>query len=339
MHVGPILIVDDEPQNLAALEQILSPHHLLVFARNGAEALAAVQKHRPSLVLLDIEMPDMSGYAVCRALKASQATENIPVIFVSGLSAVGDEATGFEVGAVDYIVKPVSPPIVLARVRTHLSLVRASHLERSHYDAIHMLGEAGHYNDNDTGVHIWRMAAYAGALAQACGLSPELCKQIELAAPMHDTGKIGISNVILQKPGKLDAAEWVEMKKHPRIGHDILSKSDAPLFLLAAEIALRHHERWDGTGYPDHLAGEAIALSARIVALADVFDALVTKRPYKAPWPIERVLATLRESAGSHFEPRLVQLFESILPRILAIKAAWDLKEPENIHPSESSLP
>jgi putative two-component system response regulator len=339
MPASPILIVDDEPQNLAALEHILSPHHVLVFARNGAEALAAVHKHHPCLILLDIEMPDMNGYAVCRALKANPATENIPVIFISGKSTVGDETAGFEVGAVDYIVKPVSPPIVLARVRTHLSLVRASHLERSHHDAIHMLGEAGHYNDNDTGVHIWRMAAYAGALAQAVGLAPELCQQIELAAPMHDTGKIGIPNAILKKPGKLDAAEWAEIKKHPRIGHDILAKSNAPLFVLAAEIALRHHERWDGTGYPDGLAGELIPLSARIVALADVFDALVTKRPYKAPWPIERVLATLRESAGSHFEPRLVQLFESILPRILAIKAAWDLKEPENIHPSESSLP
>lgn len=339
MPASPILIVDDEPQNLAALEHILSPHHVLVFARNGGEALSAVHKHHPSLILLDIEMPDMNGYAVCRALKANPATENIPVIFISGKSTVGDETAGFEVGAVDYIVKPVSPPIVLARVRTHLSLVRASHLERSHYDAIHMLGEAGHYNDNDTGVHIWRMAAYAGALAQAAGLAPELCQQIELAAPMHDTGKIGIPNAILKKPGKLDAAEWAEIKKHPRIGHDILAKSNAPLFVLAAEIALRHHERWDGTGYPDGLTGESIPLSARIVALADVFDALVTKRPYKAPWPIERVLATLRESAGSHFEPRLVQLFESILPRILAIKAAWDLKEPDNTHRSESGLP
>ena len=329
MQLNPILIVDDEPQNLAVLEHILSPHHLLVFARNGGEALAAVHKHRPSLILLDIEMPDMNGYAVCRTLKADTATENIPVIFISGKSAVGDEATGFEVGAVDYIVKPVSPAIVLARVRTHLSLVRASHLEKSYHDAIHMLGEAGHYNDNDTGVHIWRMAAYASALAQACGLEPELCQQIELAAPMHDTGKIGISNAILKKPGKLDASEWLEMKTHPRIGHDILAKSDAPLFVLAAEIALRHHERWDGTGYPDGLASAAIPQSARIVALADVFDALVTKRPYKQPWPIDQVMTTLRESAGSHFEPHLVQVFESILPRILAIKAVWDLKEHE----------
>lgn len=327
MQVGPILIVDDEPQNLAVLEHILSPHHLLVFARDGDEALLAVQKHRPSLILLDIEMPGMNGYAVCRALKTNPATENIPVIFISGKSAEGDEATGFEVGAVDYIVKPVSPAIVLARVRTHLSLVRASHLEKSYHDAIHMLGEAGHFNDNDTGVHIWRMAAYASALAQACGLAPELCQQIELAASMHDTGKIGISNAILKKPGKLDAAEWLEMKTHPRIGHDILAKSDAPLFVLAAEIALRHHERWDGTGYPDGMAGATIPLSARIVALADVFDAMVTKRPYKQPWPIDQVMTTLQDSAGSHFEPRLVQVFESILPRILAIKAVWDSKE------------
>ncbi len=327
MPIGPILIVDDEPQNLAALEQILSDTYLLVFARNGAEALTAVHKHAPSLILLDIEMPGMDGYAVCRQLKANVGTEDIPVIFVSGLSTVGDEATGFDVGAVDYIVKPVSPPIVRARVRTHLSLVRASHLEQSHNDAIHMLGEAGHFNDNDTGVHIWRMAAYAGALAQASGLPIEVCKQIELAAPMHDTGKIGISNAILKKPGKLDAAEWVEMKTHPRIGHDILAKSHAPLFVMAAEIALRHHERWDGSGYPDGLAGTAIPESARIVTMADVFDALAMKRPYKEPWPIDRVMATLHESSGSHFEPRLVQIFEAILPRILEIKATWDCTE------------
>lgn len=334
MHTSPILIVDDEPHNLAALEHILSPDHVLVFARHGVEALAAIQKHHPCLVLLDIDMPVMNGYDVCRALKANPATDNIPVIFISGKSTVGDETKGFEVGAVDYIVKPVSPAIVRARVRTHLSLVRASHLEKSYFDAIHMLGEAGHYNDNDTGVHIWRMAAYAGALAKACGLATELCQQIELAAPMHDTGKIGVANHILKKAGKLDADEWVEMKKHPRIGHDILSKSDAPLFVLAAEIALRHHERWDGTGYPDGLSGVAIPQSARIVALADVFDALAMRRPYKDSWPVDRVMTTLRDSSGSHFEPRLVHVFDAILPQILQIKAAWDDKEADTTKPA-----
>lgn len=327
MPNGPILIVDDEPHNLAALQQILSRDHRLVFARNGVEALAAAFKHKPSMVLLDIQMPEMDGYATCRALKADPRTEAVPVIFVTSLSEVGEEEAGFAVGAVDYIVKPVSPAIVRARVRTHLSLVRAALLERSYNDAIHMLGEAGHFNDTDTGAHIWRMAAYAGALAAARGWSPDACKQIELAAPMHDTGKLCISDTILRKPGPLDAAEWAIMKTHPRMGHDILSKSEAPVFKLAAEVALRHHEWWDGSGYPDGLVGMEIPESARIVALADVFDALAVRRSYKGAWPIERVVATLREGAGNHFEPAMVDTFVAILPRILEIKTIWDERE------------
>lgn len=327
MANGPILIVDDEPQNLAALERILSGSYRLVFARNGAETIAAARKHAPALILLDIQMPDMDGYAVCRLLKNDAQTSNIPVIFVTGLSESGDEAAGFEVGAVDYIVKPVSPAVVSARVRTHLSLVKAARLEQSYRDAIYMLGEAGHHNDNDTGVHIWRMADYSQALANACGWSSETCNLIALAAPMHDTGKIGIPDSVLKKPGPLDAAEWVIMKTHCRMGFDILTKSEAPVFQLAAEIALRHHERWDGSGYPDGLAGTSIPESARIVALADVFDALTMKRPYKDPWPIERVMATMRESAGSHFEPRLVDIFDAILPQILQIQALWGDRE------------
>ncbi|MES2879084.1 MAG: HD domain-containing phosphohydrolase [Pseudomonadota bacterium] len=327
MPSGPILIVDDEPQNLAALEQILSGKYPLVFARNGAEAITAARKHVPSLILLDIEMPEMDGYATCRQLKDDRRTASIPVIFVTSLAGVGDEAAGFEAGAVDYIVKPVSPAVVCARVRTHLSLVLTTRLEQSYRDAIYMLGEAGHFNDNDTGVHIWRMAAYAGALAEACGWAIETSKLIELAAPMHDTGKIGIPHAILKKPGKLDAQEWVVMRTHSRIGHDILAKSDAPVFQMAAEIALRHHERWDGSGYPDGLAGEAIPESARIVALADVFDALSMKRPYKEAWPLEQVLAALKDNAGSHFEPRLVSVFLSILARILDIQAMWTQRQ------------
>ena len=324
MGNAPILIVDDEPQNLAALRQILAGQYDLVFARNGRDALTAVDKHAPCLILMDIEMPEMDGYTVCLALKANPRTEHIPVIFVTGLFDVGDEASGFAAGAVDYIVKPVSPPIVRARVATHLSLVRATRLEESYRDAIYMLGEAGHYNDTDTGVHIWRMAAYARTLAAACGWDSEACQMIELAAPMHDTGKVGIPDTILRKPGKLDAREWEIMKTHTRIGHDILSKSDAPVFKMAAEIALRHHEKWDGSGYPDGLAGDSIPESARIVALADVFDALTMKRPYKEAWPLDRVLAALRQDPGSHFEPRLVEVFNSILPQVLEIGARWD---------------
>ena len=324
MSDRPILIVDDEPQNLAALQQILISDYKLVFARTGTDALAAALKHAPRMVLLDIEMPDMNGYAVCRALKNDPRTADIPVIFVTTLSEVGDEARGFAVGAVDYIIKPVSPAIVLARVRTHLSLVQATLLRQSYHDAIYMLGEAGHYNDTDTGSHIWRMAAYAGALARAVGWNAEACEQLMFAAPMHDTGKIGIPNAILRKVGQLDQDEWAIMMTHARMGHSILSKSRSPLFQMAAEIALRHHEKFDGSGYPDQLAGEQIPESARIVAIADVFDALASKRPYKEAWPLDRVLQTLQEGAGHHFDPRLVDRFVSIMPEIIAIKSLWE---------------
>lgn len=327
MPFKPILIVDDEPLNLAALRQVLEDHYPLAFANSGSMALEAARRVHPSLILLDVQMPEIDGLQVCRQLKADPVLESIPVIFVTSLSDAWDEAQGFAAGAVDYITKPISPFVVLARVRSHLSLVRTDRLEKSYREAISMLGTAGHYNDTDTGVHIWRMAAYAHAIAKAAGWSEEDCNHLELAAPMHDTGKIGIPGEILRKPAKLDAAEWDIMKTHTRIGYEILSKSDAPVFQLAAEVALRHHEKWDGSGYPDGLAGEAIPESARIVALADVFDALTMKRPYKEPWPIEKTVAQIREGACNHFEPRLVELFSDILPKLLEIRARWNTQE------------
>ena len=322
-----ILIVDDEPQNLAALRQILADEYRLIFARDADQALRTAHQFIPALILLDVRMPGTDGFEACRRLKANPRTHQIPVVFVTSLSDVGDEVRGFEAGAVDYIIKPFSAAVVLVRVRTHISLVRSTLLEQSYRDAVQMLGAAGHYNDTDTGVHIWRMAAFAGALARRIGWDSEACEQLELAAPMHDTGKIGIPNAIIRKPGPLDADEWVIMRTHSQIGHSILSKSNSPVFRVAAEIALHHHEKWGGGGYPNGLAGETIPESARIVALADVFDALSTKRPYKEAWPVERVVDTIREGAGSHFEPRLLDTFLTMLPDILSIKAEWDTRE------------
>jgi putative two-component system response regulator len=319
----PVLIVDDAPENLAAMRQILSDAYPLVFAGSGGAALAAARKHLPSLILLDIQLPDMSGYEVCRQLKSDRQTEDIPVVFVTSLSEVGDEAAGFDAGGVDYILKPVSPPLLLARVRNHLALVKTTRLAKSHREAISMLGEAGHFNDTDTGVHIWRMAAYARALANGLGWAKDDCERLELAAPMHDTGKLGVPQAILRKPGPLDEQEWAVMKSHTRIGHGILCKSEAPLFRLAAEISLRHHEKWNGLGYPDGLAGTDIPQSSRIVALADVFDALCMKRPYKEAWPIDKVVQHIEAESGTHFEPALVQVFKRTLPQLLDIQRQW----------------
>ena len=327
MTHGPLLLVDDEVTNLANLRAILAGEYPLMLARSGAEAIGLAVKHQPALILLDIQMPELDGYAVCRALKADPRTVGIPVIFVTALSEVGNEEAGFAAGGVDYLIKPVSAGIVRARVRTHLSLVNTKELEKRSRDAIFMLGKAGHYNDADTGAHIWRMAAYTRELAATIGWSPAECDLLELAAAMHDTGKIGIPDAILRKPGRLDPDEWTAMKTHCVIGFAILSSSEAPVFRLAAEIARYHHERWDGSGYLEGLAGEAIPESARIVAVADVFDALSMKRPYKEVWPLERVMATLRAGAGSHFDPSLIAAFEGCLPRILELKADWDQRQ------------
>lgn len=323
MSLQTILIVDDEPANLALMQTILADSYTLVFARNGAETLAAITKHQPALVLLDVGLPDINGYDLCRKIKRLDTAQGLQVIFVTSFADSAHEEAGFEAGGVDYISKPVLPHIVRARVSAHLSMVRATVLEQSYRDAILMLGQAGHYNDTDTGAHIWRMAAYARLLAQACGWDADRCTQLELAAPMHDTGKIGIPQDILRKPGPLDAQEWVVMKTHTQIGCDILSMSAAPVFKLAAEVALHHHEKWDGSGYPGGLKGEKIPKSARIVAVADVFDALSMKRPYKEPWAAAKILDYIQTGAGAHFEPSLVHIFCDILPQFLDIQALW----------------
>jgi len=321
-----ILIVDDEPNNLQLLRQILREAYSLSFAKNGEEALASVAKKRPDLVLLDIMMPQMDGYETCRHLKSDPETKDIPVIFVTAMGEIKDESLGFEVGAVDYITKPVSSAVVKARVKTHLSLVQVGALEQSQKDAVFMLGDAGHFNDTDTGVHIWRMAQYSQALAKGAGWDAERCRLLQLAAPMHDTGKIGIPDAVLKKPAKLDPEEWEIMKSHSEIGYGVLSKSKAPLFQLAAEIALYHHEKWDGSGYPEGLKGKDIPQAAQIVAVADVFDALSMKRPYKEAWPMEQVVQEIKKGSGQHFDPELITVFEAILPELLEIKALWDSK-------------
>ncbi|HVC46965.1 MAG TPA: HD domain-containing phosphohydrolase [Terracidiphilus sp.] len=319
-----ILAVDDEPNNLQVLRQILRDHYHVLYATSGVRALEAAERHRPNLVLLDIMMPDMAGYEVCSRLKTNPLTQNIPVIFVTSMGEVEDEARGFDVGAVDYVQKPVSAAVLLRRIETHLSLVRANAVEQSYRQAIFMLGEAGHYNDADTGRHTWRMAGYSRVLAAAAGWTPQWAQNMELAASLHDAGKIGVPESILRAPRRLTAEEWEVMKQHTEIGFRILSKCSGPIFTLAAEIARYHHEHWDGSGYPFGLAGNSIPESSRIVAVADVFDALTVRRPYKEAWTMEASLEEIRHIAGSHLEPRLVRLFEDVLPEILHIRRKWE---------------
>lgn len=318
-----LLVVDDEPANLQVLRHILQEDYRLLFAKDGTKALELAAREKPELILLDVMMPGMTGYQVCAQLKATPATSAIPVIFVTALADVEDEAQGFAAGAVDYITKPVSPAIVKARVRTHLSLVRVEELRETRLQIVQRLGLAAEYKDNETGLHVIRMSHYSRVLALAAGFSEAQVEELLNAAPMHDVGKIGIHDAVLRKPGKLDGEEWEVMKQHAQIGADIIGEHPSGLLRMAREIALNHHEKWDGSGYPRGIGGAEIPVEARIIAIADVFDALTSERPYKKAWPVEQAVQLLRTEAGRHFDPELVELFLGQLPAILEIKERW----------------
>ena len=249
------------------------------------------------------------------------------------MSEVEDEQKGFEAGGVDYITKPVSPPLVQARVATHLRLHaherhltklvrdRTSELEATRLEIIRRLGRAAEFKDDETGQHVIRMSHYTRILAEAAGMPADEVDVLFNAAPMHDIGKIGIPEAILLKPGKLLPDEWKIMQKHPAIGAGIIGRHEHPLLNTARIVALTHHEKWDGSGYPRGLAGEKIPLVGRIVAIADVFDALTSERPYKQAWPVEEAIDFLQKQSGSHFDPRLVALFIAKLPEVMQVRA------------------
>jgi len=318
-----LLLVDDEPANLQVLRNILADQYRLLFARDGERALELACQETPDMILLDVMMPGKSGYEVCQALKQNDDTSRIPVIFVTALADVSDEARGFELGAVDYITKPVSPPIVRARVRNHLSLVRVDELVQTRLAVVQRLGRAAEYKDNETGLHVIRMSHFSKLIALAAGTGEAWADTLLNAAPMHDVGKIGIPDAILQKPGKLDASEWAVMQSHAQIGAEIIGEDGSELLKMAREVALNHHEKWDGSGYPAGLKGNGIPLSARIVALADVFDALTSKRPYKQAWSVDDATGLIREQSGRHFDPELVDAFFRCLPDILIVRDHW----------------
>lgn len=328
-----ILIVDDVPANIDVLSEILRPTYQIKIAINGAMALKiAMAPSPPDLILLDIMMPGMSGYEVCEKLKDNLKTRNIPVIFVSAMDEVENETKGFELGAVDYITKPVSPAIVQARVKTHLNLFdqnrvlenkvreRTAEIDDTRLRIIHCLGAASEYRDEETGNHIFRMSNYSRVIALAFGLGMEEANLLLQAAPMHDVGKIGIPDRILLKPGKLDLEEWEIMKTHTTVGAQIIGEHPSELLKIARQVALSHHEKWDGTGYPYGLSGEDIPLSSRIVMIADVFDALTSERPYKKAWSEADAIAEIEQGSGRHFDPKLVVAFTEALPQILNIK-------------------
>ena len=317
-----ILLVDDEPTNLRVLKQILQQDYRLAYAKNGAEAISVAQKESPDLILMDVMMPVMTGFEACKALKAAPETQGIPIIFVTALSDEVDEAKGLEMGAVDYISKPISPAVVKARVKTHLSLVSVQELRDTRLQIIQRLGRASEYKDNETGMHVIRMSHYAKILALGYGYSEKSADELFHAAPMHDIGKIGIPDSIILKPGKLTDDEFELMKQHTVFGAEILGECESGLLKVAKSVALYHHEKWDGSGYPHGLKEYDIPTEARLVALADVFDALTSERPYKDAWPIDKTLDYIRQQSGRQFEPKIVEILEQSIEQLIEFKDA-----------------
>lgn len=345
-----ILVVDDDDRNLRLMEALLAPlKHEVVLARNGIEALEKVEENPPDLIMLDILMPGMDGFEVARRLKSDEKRKIIPIVMVTALGGIEDRVKALDAGADDFLTKPVDKSELIARVRSLLKVkayndhmlnyqrelekvvtTRTRQLQKAlnsvkkaSLETIHRLSRAAEYKDEDTGAHIIRMSRYAAAIASEIGLNKKTVETIFYAAPMHDVGKIGIPDRILLKAGRLSPEEWEIMKQHTIIGARILEGSSTGFIKLAEIIALTHHEKWDGTGYPRGLKGSQIPLAGRIAALADVFDALTSKRPYKKPLSIEESLEIIREESGKHFDPRLVKAFLNIKDEILSIKEKY----------------
>ncbi len=353
-----VLIVDDSPENIVVLSEVLQPHYRVRAANSGEKALrAAISEPRPDIVLLDVMMPVMDGYQVFEHLRSEPSTKDIPVIFVTALDSIESELHGLDVGAVDYITKPVVPSITLARVRNQLELKQARDLlsdhnhhlevevERRMQDneliqtvGIRALAHLAEIRDPETGNHILRTQGYIRQLALGLRDHPRFRdtltdRYIELltrSAPLHDIGKVGIPDAVLQKPGPLTPAEWAIMKTHSRLGADAieLAERDAPRpveFLgLAKEIARWHHEKWDGSGYPDGLVGDAIPVSARLMAVSDVFDALISQRVYKSPMSLAQARDVIVAGRGSHFDPDATDTFLQSIDRFVEIARRYN---------------
>ena len=352
-----ILVVDDTPDNIALLSALLKDRYKVRAANNGERALAiAAGQPRPDLILLDIMMPGMNGYEVCERLKIDPHTADIPVIFLTAKVQVEDEEFGLRLGAVDYITKPISPPIVLARVETHLTLKRARQFlqDRNAYleaevwrrsrevmaiqeVTIMAMASLAETRDNATGNHIRRTQHYVRVLAQhlrhhprfAAALNDETIELLFKSAPLHDIGKVGIPDRILLKPGRLTPDEFEIMKTHAALGRDAIAAAERCLdtpdsFLrFAREIAYSHQEKWDGSGYPEGLWGEQIPLSARLMAVADVYDALISRRIYKPALPHEQAVTMIREGRDQHFDPDIVDAFLECAEQFRTIAARF----------------
>ena len=339
-----ILIIDDEPANLKLLERMLrgQGYQGLVLVDDPRDVIDLYRAARPDLILLDINMPHLDGYQVMEQLQALNDPLLPPIVILTAQHGKDYLLRALAAGARDFIAKPFDRTEMLMRVRNLLDAQlahrlmhdqkkllegmvreRTAELRRTQLQVVQRLGMAAEYRDEETGFHILRMSHITALLARAIGWSEADSDLILNASPMHDIGKIGIPDAILLKPGKFEPAEWEIMKTHASIGGKLLAGDDSALMSMAREIALTHHEKWDGSGYPNGLAGAAIALSGRLAALADVFDALTSERPYKKAWTVEAAVQLIQDTSGKHFDPALVKVFMQELPKILQIRERY----------------
>jgi putative two-component system response regulator len=331
-----ILAVDDAPELLVLMAKVLAADYEVETAENGPAALmAAAATPQPELVLLDIEMPGMNGFDVCKAMKENPATAGIPVIFLTGKGESKDEMHGLQLGAVDYVHKPINTAVLKLRVGAQLALAnrraaleglvreRTAKLETAHTELISCLGRAMECHESAAaGNRFQRMGLYAKLLAQASGAKPAACEMLEKVAPMHDIGKLAVPAEILRRAGALSAPDWERVRRHPEYGAAIIGKQDDPLLNLARIIALTHHERWDGSGYPKGLKGEAIPWPGRLVAVADAFEAMTTTQFYRAPMTVEQAAQEILRHAGTRYDPKIVEAFKKALPTMRKVHAA-----------------
>lgn len=344
LKTAKILIVDDQAPNVVLLEKILQAegYDQIVTTTDSRQVAELYVRHHFDLVLLDLNMPYLTGFDVMQQLNELEPDSYVPVLVLTAQPDMKTRLRALESGARDFLTKPFDRLEVLSRIRNMLEVrmmhnqirdqnrileekvqERTRELADTRFEIIRRLGRAAEYRDNETGLHIIRMSKYSQLLGRAAGMSEAESELLLNASPMHDIGKIGIPDSILLKPGKLDTDEWEVMKTHPVIGAEILSGHQSELMGMASQIALAHHEKWDGSGYPHGLKGEEIPLEARVVAVCDVFDALTTARPYKKAWPVEEAISYIHDNSGKHFDPELVNLCPAILPEILLIRARY----------------
>ncbi len=332
-----ILAVDDATDLLALIAKILETDYEVLTAEDPGTAIElAGKKPRPDLILLDIDMPEVSGFEVCMALKAELITADIPIIFLTGRTDPKDQAEGFEVGAVDYIAKPINAAVLKVRVRTHLALAnqrqelerlvqeRTVQLEATRTQLIRRLGRAMEMHESAAvGNRVMRLAQYAKLISQGAAAKPQVCEMMLVAAPLHDVGKLGVPAEILRKKEKLSAPDWERIKRHPQMGADIVGEHDDPLLKLARQIALTHHERWDGTGYPQGLKGEAIPWAGRVMAIVDAFEAMTTTQFYREPKSVEAAALEIEAGSGKKYDPALIEAFRKALPVMKKVRETY----------------